>query len=149
MIPLKDCVTRDIYTLGSRNLVLGVFRERTGGFVGIREKFGDFYLFEEYHWEMGPPYGTAVPYEVVGRVPDSMSIEPRGATIDYKTNREVEYDREQKGWYFIDTKEFSREIRPMSLMNKELYSYLRNIEETMKIRDFSYEEPPYDESEDE
>lgn len=53
---LKD---GQVYRIRSRNLVIGVWRAATQGFIGIREKFGSVYLFEEYHWETGAPFGTA------------------------------------------------------------------------------------------
>jgi hypothetical protein len=61
MIPLADCKDRRVYRLQSRNLDFGVFRAATGGFIGLREKFGDRYLFEELH--RGDGGGTASPLE--------------------------------------------------------------------------------------
>lgn len=146
-IPLSDCVDRHIYALGSRNLVLGVFRKGTNGFVGIREKFGDFYLFEEYHWDCGPPYGTVTVYEDVGILPDEISMSPNEQTIDSKTNRAVDFDRTKidelmypggpnrmKGWFFLDTGEFSRNIMPVSRMNQALFAHLGLIERKMELR---------------
>ncbi len=60
-ISLTECTHRGIYKLSSRNLSLGVFNKPSNGFIGIREKFGDLYLFTEYHWDNGPPFGTACP----------------------------------------------------------------------------------------
>ena len=48
------------YKLHSRNLAIGVY-DGNEGFIGIREKFGPRYLFTEYHWDQGPPFGTAIP----------------------------------------------------------------------------------------
>lgn len=73
---LTDCTRGTIYRLRSRNLAGGVFNGRDG-FIGIREKFGDRYLFTEYHWDTGAPYGTAVPYEAVGSVPDGVEVVER------------------------------------------------------------------------
>lgn len=57
MIPKEDCIVGMTYEIKSRNLVVGVW---TGeGFVGIREKFDSEFLFVEYHWDDGPPFGTA------------------------------------------------------------------------------------------
>lgn len=68
-IDLADCKHRYLYRLKSRNLLFGVFNESTNGFVGIREKFGDRYLFQEYHWDTGPPFGTVHPVEELGFCP--------------------------------------------------------------------------------
>jgi hypothetical protein len=62
-IPLTDCKHRKLYRLASRNLKLGFFEEETRGFLGLRRKFGSTYVFEEYHWDCGPPYGTVHPQE--------------------------------------------------------------------------------------
>jgi hypothetical protein len=47
MIALKDCENRFAYRISSRNLSIGVFNLKTSGFIGIREKFGDQYLFTD------------------------------------------------------------------------------------------------------
>jgi hypothetical protein len=61
---LGSLVTRGIYQIHSRNLDIAVYDGREG-FIGIREKFGSTYLFTEYAWEQGPPFGTV---RVEGRV---------------------------------------------------------------------------------
>ncbi|MBI1803336.1 MAG: hypothetical protein HY033_04815 [Ignavibacteriae bacterium] len=60
-IPLSDCKHGWLYKIRSRNLTAGVFREDRKGFVGIREKFGCEYLFTEFHWDTGAPFGTVKP----------------------------------------------------------------------------------------
>jgi hypothetical protein len=69
MIPLSNCKSRHAYRLRSRNLNLGVFNPANSGFIGIREKFGNRYLFTEYHNDTGPPFGTAHPIEAVAELP--------------------------------------------------------------------------------
>jgi len=88
-ISIADCVEGHVYLLLSRNLVLGVFRRSSDegvvehmqrfdtGFVGIREKFGHRYLFEEYHWDCGEPYGTANPLEDLGPLPEGITAQER------------------------------------------------------------------------
>lgn len=58
-IPESDLVEGQVYEINSRNLIVGAWRPETRGFVGLREKFKSRYLFEEYHWDCGPPHGTA------------------------------------------------------------------------------------------
>lgn len=70
-IPIEQCVKYGLYKIYSRNLTLGVY-DGNGGFVGIREKFGDEYLFTEYHWDTGEPFGTVMPLELI----EICSIEP-------------------------------------------------------------------------
>lgn len=61
MIPMAECEDRRLYQINSRNLVVGVYREATKGFIGIRTKFDSRYLFEEYHHEADPHVGTVQP----------------------------------------------------------------------------------------
>jgi len=68
-IPLKKCRHGHAYRIRSRNLWIGVFNKKTKGFVGIREKFGDEYLFEEYHADTGAPYGTVHPIRLIEKCP--------------------------------------------------------------------------------
>jgi hypothetical protein len=83
-IPLDQCITGHLYRIHSRNLKLGIFDGKTG-FIGIRLKFGFKYLFTEYHWDQGPPYGTVQPQEDLGPIPDDIEIyEYRFETIDGK-----------------------------------------------------------------
>ena len=60
-IPLEECKHGFGYRIHSRNLSYGVFNEKTKGFVGVREKFGCEYLFTEYHYDTGAPFGTVTP----------------------------------------------------------------------------------------
>lgn len=68
-IPLEECKHGFLYKIFSRNLGLGVFDENTQGFIGIREKFRYEYLFTEYHWDTGPPFGTVHPDEELEECP--------------------------------------------------------------------------------
>lgn len=69
MILLNECKHGWLYRLSSRNLVSGVYNETVKAFVGIREKFGHEYLDTEYHWDNGPPFGTAKPLEILMTCP--------------------------------------------------------------------------------
>lgn len=71
-IPLSEVTQRGVYRIHSRNLSIGVFNGATG-FIGIRHKFGSRYLFTEYHWDTGAPYGTVKPQELLEYLPDDVS----------------------------------------------------------------------------
>ena len=71
-LPKEACQDRHLYRIRSRNLELGVYRAESGGFLGIRTKFGRRYVFEEYHWDNGPPYGTVKP---VQELPEQLPAE--------------------------------------------------------------------------
>ncbi len=76
MIPLDQCEDRRLYKIASRNLSYGVFRAETRGFIGIRFKFGDLYLFEEYHWDVSESFGTVEPLEATEHViPEDMLLD--------------------------------------------------------------------------
>lgn len=91
-MPMSDMVDRRVYRVRSRNLVVGAWRAETRGFIGIREKFGALYLFEEYHTETGPPFGTAFAIQDLGiAVPEEVPLteyldESRGARM-LRTNQ--------------------------------------------------------------
>jgi len=68
-IPIAKCKHGFLYRIYSRNLNLGVYRQDELGFVGIRLKMGHRYLFTEFHWDTGPPFGTANPLEVITKCP--------------------------------------------------------------------------------
>lgn len=69
-IPLTECIHGKLYRIRSRNLTLGVFNSETNGFIGIREKFDDRYLFTEYHWDLGASFcGTVKPKELLEECP--------------------------------------------------------------------------------
>lgn len=62
-ISIQDCQHSYLYRISARNFSLGVYNEKSCGFIGLRYKFGDEFLFTEYHWDTGPPFGTVHPME--------------------------------------------------------------------------------------
>lgn len=49
-IPVADLEHGRAYRIKSRNLRVGFWNADKDGFVGVREKFGDRYLFTEHQW---------------------------------------------------------------------------------------------------
>lgn len=72
---ISGLVPRGIYRVVCRNLNLAVY-DGDLGFIGIREKFGSTFLFTEYAWEQGPPYGTVreEPRELLGQVLPGIAV---------------------------------------------------------------------------
>jgi len=68
-ISLKECKHGGLYKIRARNFEYGVFIEEKQGFIGIRLKFQDRFLFTEYHWDIGAPYGTVKPLEFIEMCP--------------------------------------------------------------------------------
>jgi len=127
MISLEKCKNGYIYELKSRNLISGVFNESTKGFIGIRTIFDSAYLFTEYHYETGEPFGTAMPMREIGKIPDDIEIKETLGVIDQNTKKAVQFDKPitqgGKGWYFIESGE-SGKINPISISNKRLIEFL-------------------------
>ena len=59
MIPIKECKDNHLYIIKARNASIGIFNEKDSSFTISRTKFSSNYLFDEYHWDTGEPYGTA------------------------------------------------------------------------------------------
>jgi hypothetical protein len=129
-IPLSACKHGFLYRLNARNLIQGVFNENTNGFIGIREKFGDEYLFTEYHWDTGAPFGTVKPIELLEQVQDGIPVMDNLGSFDSVTNQKVAFDRPitdgGKGWYFVETGISSQDIQSVNRSNRELEDWLRS-----------------------
>jgi hypothetical protein len=144
LISKAECKDRHLYRIHSRNLVLGVFRASSGGFIGIREKAGNRYLFEEYHWDKGPPHGTVRPEEELSEVfpPDLVLSESHGsfcATCEKQCDyilwpeggsREVETDcgkfRVPGQWQHLEPSDCSK-LRPQYRQNTQLFDWLQEM----------------------
>lgn len=131
-IPIERCIARRVYRIKSRNLSIGVY-DGSGGFIGIREKFGDRYLFTEYHWDQGPPFGTVSGHIDMGiDLPKDIPLETSLGTVDEKTGRPIDFDKPifegGRGWFFTDTNEASELIWPIDVSNKRLFHFLERLE---------------------
>lgn len=122
---LENCIPRRVYKLRSRNLSLGVYNGRSG-FIGIRTKFGDRFLFTEYHWDTGSPYGTVMDAIDTGiDVSEDIPLIEYLGSEDINTGRLVDYS-EDKRWYWVDTGESDPDIRACAISNQPLFNFLRN-----------------------
>lgn len=84
MIPIKDCIVGRVYKIRCRNLSYGVY-DGDSGFIGIRTKFGSRYLFTEYHYDSGAPFGTVHNQEDTGiDVPNGINIKDHDSTELFK-----------------------------------------------------------------
>jgi hypothetical protein len=70
-VPLEDVVLGRAYVIHARNGGIGVAVQEDGqlGYLLHRVKFGNHFLFVEYDWAQGPPFGTAIPLEAIGAEP--------------------------------------------------------------------------------
>jgi hypothetical protein len=83
----------------SRNLPYGAFREATHGFIGIREKFGELYLFEEFHHDTGAPFGTVHPLKDIGSLLKDIELRTTNPTECEKCGKPCIYNQElREAW---------------------------------------------------
>ena len=129
-IPLTDCIDRRLYRIKSRNLTVGVYRADVHGFVGIRTKFGSRYLFTEYHWDTGEPFGTVKPVEDAGEsVPDGMQIGEDLGTVCSVCGIPAKFDHEamkrgEKGWKHADDSLRCDSMNGRMVNNDALFTWL-------------------------
>ena len=60
-LSLEKCKDNFIYIIIARNSHLGIYNEKEKSFFISRFKFSENFIFEEYHWDTGEPYGTVRP----------------------------------------------------------------------------------------
>ena len=70
-IPREGIVVGRVYVIHARNGGVGVAVEDGGrlGYELHRVKFERHYLFVEWDWDEGPPFGTAIPLRALGDEP--------------------------------------------------------------------------------
>lgn len=151
-ISLEECVDRGVYSIKSRNLSVGVYRAEVQGFIGIRLKFNDRFLFTEYHYDTGAPYGTVWPKEQIGMLPDnidcrelekhefgdSFGLDPETKKERAIVRRDLAENEKPHGGRkgFVDEWADTRERTPENLFpyvkqNQELFDFLDNLEKEL------------------
>lgn len=83
-IPVEECEHGYLYRIHSRNLRVGIYNKKVKGFIGIREKFDDKFLFTEYHADSGGQFGTVRPKEKLCKCPFFIDDD-----VEYKNDKEV------------------------------------------------------------
>jgi len=83
---INTLIDRGLYLIHARNAKVGVWLEKKKSFIISRWKFESNFLFEEFHYNTGAPYGTAWelegPFEIV---PPEKEI-----TLNYLNKKEKE-----------------------------------------------------------
>jgi len=118
-----------VYKTVSRNLQLAVY-DGAMGFIGIRQKFANRYLFTEYCGE--GPYGTVRAAEDTGvDVPAGVQLVTDLGTVDQVSRRPMEFDRPVKnggrGWFFTDDGSSANDARPVNVHNDQLFDFLDQL----------------------
>jgi hypothetical protein len=132
--PKDQHIKGRVYRIHCRNLSYGVY-DGNSGFIGIRLKFYDRFLFTEYHYD-AEAYGTVRESKDTGiDVPEYISLRTSLGSVDQKTQRPVDFDKPiadgGRGWYFLDTNEASEDIRPAAVSNRRLFKFLDTIAERL------------------
>lgn len=133
MIPIAELVPRGVYRLHSRNLLVGVWDGGTG-FIGIREKFHDEYLFKEFHWEQGSPYGTAKPLELLTTLPEDIEIKEHTPTICTACRKPAHWNKNEDNefgkWFHTEDGTLLCEGgHPATSTYKPLFDFLKPFDE--------------------
>ena len=133
-LPLAQCVRGGVYRLLSRNLDFGVF-DGEEGFVGVRYKCGDVFLFTEYHWdnENHHPYGTVKPLELVEMLPEGVEPQCYYPVLCSKHDRPCHYEPgADTGWVHSDDgtcllTASQHDDHPVRDQYEPLFDYLREF----------------------
>jgi hypothetical protein len=83
-IPMTKCKNGYVYYIHARNSHIGIYDEKEKGFIISRHKFNDNYLFTEYHWDTGAPYGTVKPIKKLCKAPEFKEDEAKLAWLNKK-----------------------------------------------------------------
>jgi hypothetical protein len=82
---MNELISGGLYEIDARNASLGIWIYDQLGFLIRRQKMGDIFLFVEYHYESGSPFGTVRPYVFIEKCPFIMeALQIQGGYIDYK-----------------------------------------------------------------
>lgn len=91
---MRECKHGYTYRIDARNASFGVYDEKEKGFWISRRKMGDNFLFIEYHWDTGEPFGTAIPYDELENA--------KGFKFDYNCVEDLSYLNTMIGKYGED-----------------------------------------------
>lgn len=69
-LKIKELKDRHLYSIMARNAKVGVWNSERKSFIISRFKFKQNFLDEEFHWDIGSPYGTAKPIREIEQAPD-------------------------------------------------------------------------------
>jgi hypothetical protein len=139
---MEDLIKGRVYYTYCRNLDYCVW-DGEGGFIGIREKFGDRFLDTEYHYVYSAHHGTVSYARDLGiDLPDDIPATESLGTQDSKSGRWLRYEEDpeylknpsidkKRGWYvFIDTGERCPpypEISQCRVGNDALFEFIQHI----------------------
>jgi hypothetical protein len=68
-IKLKDCKDGYTYRVEAHNGQVGIFCKESSWFELSKIKFGKNYIFEEFHYDVGAPFGSVLPIYEIEKAP--------------------------------------------------------------------------------
>lgn len=132
-IPVENLINGNIYELRSRNLAVGVWVESQMGFIGIREKFNELYLFMEYEYTTGGRLGTAVPVKNLGiSVPYNIPLTEYLGTECGTHHVQMLFNKDLKKWVHVGETEPCETPKPFLLNNLELFDLLEVLDKPIR-----------------
>lgn len=121
-LKIQECKHGYLYELHSRNLTYGVYNSENSGFIGIRTKFKSRYLFTEYHWDTGSPFGTVKPSKEIEPCQQKIIIADNLGSECLNCFELVDFNQDRK-WFHLKYNNCDT-IRPCTRRNKDLFEYL-------------------------
>jgi hypothetical protein len=122
-----------VYRIVSRNLVVGVFAGR--GFIGIRTKFGNRFLFEEIEWTRDEHFGTARAWKELGKI-ENIPLSKTLGTVCGICRSPAEFDKPKdeggRGWFHADGTELCKPLSPVAVKNRALFDRLESYEKALE-----------------
>lgn len=87
-LKIQDLKDKHVYTICARNANVGIWIELEKAFMISRyEVSATPYLFNEYHWDTGEPYGTVKPLKLIGKC----SLEIKDSYSENETKEILNY----------------------------------------------------------
>ena len=125
-IALSDCHHGRLYRINARRIGLGLFVEARRGFIGIREKWDRRYLFLEYHWDTGEPFGTVCPIALLEDTPPGGV--PLVEQFAFCEECKGPLHRREDGWMVHSIAGSCAEQSPLFVLNQELFNWMEQME---------------------
>lgn len=145
-----------VYEVKSRNLIVAAY-DGEQGFVGIREKMGDEYLFTEYlSREWGGtkiPFDTVTPVAYMATLDEDIPVRERGDPVSrcdtcgtrawFVQDPQIQ-DGRTRGWWECEGRCFvDGETKSRATQNDVLFEILRELEAPVDARIRAEDEKRY------
>lgn len=157
MIDIGELERGGVYEIKSRNLIVGVY-DGDEGFIGIREKFGDEFLFTEYlARESGgtkQPFDTVRPVKLIWRLNERVELkcylgsacDTCGKAAWFVQDPQIQ-GGQTRGWWECEGRcHVDGSTQPRAVQNDRLFKILSELEAPVRARlddEFPKVTPPW------